>query len=156
MGFFYNVVRPLLMATMASVLGALCETLRDKTKVEVFLGSPDDALPGIYVWPWGLYENSPLKNLPRPPESGADRSCDGVVPPVLRVLVLVRPALTLDGLARLGKVREVLLEMPILNVDGSAVRVMINPMDVDQLSQLFSAASIPLSICLSAELQWTK
>jgi hypothetical protein len=144
------------MATMTSVLVALCEALRGKTKVDVFLGRPDDAVPGVYLWPWGLYENSSLNDLPRPPESGADRSRNAVVPPILRVIVLVRPALTLDGLTRLGEVRELLLEMPILNVDGSAVSVVINPMDVDQLSKLFSAASLSLSICLSAELRWTE
>lgn len=143
------------MATIASVLVALCEALRDKTKFQVFLGSPDDTIPGVYVWPWGLHENFDLSNLPKSIDSGASRSCKAVVPPVLRVLVIVRPALTLDGLALLGEIREMLLEMPILNVDGSSVRVMINPINIDQLSQLFSAASISLSICLSAELRWT-
>jgi len=144
------------MATITSVLVALCEALREKTKVEVFLGSPDDGVPGVYLWPWGLDESRSLRNLQGPPETGADRSRHAVVPPVVNVLVFVRPALTLDGLARLCEAREVILEKPILEVDGSTVRVMIKPMDVDQLSRLFSAASLSLSICLSAELQWTE
>ncbi|MBK8179463.1 MAG: hypothetical protein IPK67_11380 [Planctomycetes bacterium] len=141
------------MVATVSGLVALCEVLRAKTRLEVFVGRPDEEVPGVHVWAWGLFEDVNVRNFRRPVASDADGTDNAGASPVLRVLVLVRPAHTLEGLARLCAVREVLLAMPILDVDGSRVRVTISSMEVDQLSRLFTAAALPLSLCLSVELR---
>jgi hypothetical protein len=47
------------MAATVSGLVALCEILRAKTHLEVFVGRPDEAVPGVHLWPWGMFEDVP-------------------------------------------------------------------------------------------------
>jgi hypothetical protein len=140
------------MMTIASALAALCNMLRAKTGVEVILGRPDDAVAGIYVWPWRLWESPDLRNLPEPIGPATDSSHQAAAPNV-DFLVLVRPALTVDGLTRLSEARQAMLDNPILNVDGTAAHLALSPIPADLLSSIFSAGSIPLTVCLSATLR---
>ncbi len=135
-----------------SVLAALSKMLRAETGVEVFLNRPDDAVAGIYVWPWMLREDPGRRPPPESIGPGTDLA-QGVSAPILDFLVLVRPAHTLDGISTLSKARLAILENPILNVDGTAVQLTLDHMPADSLLNIFSAASIPLTLCLSATLR---
>lgn len=113
------------------------------------LGCPDDTVPGIYVWPWRLEEKSELRNLPhaaKPGHAGPPAAPAGVV----HFLVLVRPALTIDGLALLGAARQAMHDHPVLEAGEDRFRITVTSLDVQTLSALFTAAAMPLTICLSA------
>lgn len=137
--------------TLASALTALCDMLRAQTGAEVVLGLPDDEVPGIYVWPWRLEEDSRSRNAPPRINPAGAR---GPAPSATKVhfLVLVRPALTVDGLSQLDKARQAILDQPILALAGENVHIALSPLAVDQLTALFTAASLPLTICVSATL----
>jgi hypothetical protein len=145
-------VRPLDIMTIESGLAVLCEMLRAQTGVEVFLSRPDDAVAGIYVWPWRLWEEPIHRNLPEP-VSPAIEVAHRASAPNVDFLVLVRPALTLDGLSSLSEARQAMLDNPILTVDGTAANLTLDPMPPGVLLNIFSAAAIPLTVCLSATLR---
>jgi hypothetical protein len=117
----------------------------------VILGFPDDAEPGIYVWPWRLEEDVHFRNVPPRINPGGTRPRQALAKDV-HVLIMVRPALTLDGLSKLEAARQAILDQPILDIAGKEVRITIEVLDATTLAALFMAASIPLTICLSAVL----
>ena len=136
---------------MVDSITALCDMLRSETDLPVTLGCPDKAAHGIFVWPWQLSEDPSMRNVEvRYETEGAAHH-----PPsncVVHFLVLARPALTIDGLSMLETAREAILKNPILDVEGQRIRVILSPLNSDTLAALFSAASIPLTICLSARI----
>jgi hypothetical protein len=143
---------PVQTMKLTSGLTSLCDMLRTQTGAQVILGCPVDGAAGIYVWPWKLEEDVQLRNAAvgtnpvgmRAPAASARN---------VNFLVLVRPALTPDGLSKLDEARQAILDHPILQVGGQNIRIILSPLAVDELAALFSAASIPLTICLSATLR---
>jgi hypothetical protein len=137
---------------LSSSLTAVCDLLRSQTGAEVFLGVPDEAAPGIYVWPWRLDEKQafkgmfPTRNLDPaqvPPPSGM----------VAHFMVMARPALAVEAMAQLEAARAALLDQSVLTVDGETARVVFETLDSITLAAVFSAAAIPLSICLCATVE---
>jgi len=141
-----------IMMNIASALTALCDMLHARTGVDVVLGRPDDTASGIYVWPWRLSEDALPRNLPKSRGEAAS-STHPVADLMVDFLVVVRPALTVDGLSRLVEAREAMIDNPILSVDGTRVRIILHPLTADQLAAVFSAAAIPLTVCVSATLK---
>lgn len=113
------------------------------------LGRPQDSTSAIYIWPWRLDEVREPASRPspaNPSESGAHQA------PAqnLHFLVLATPALTIEGLSRLDQARQVILGNPVLTSDGVNVQVVLaNELDVEQLTSVFQASGIPLTLCLS-------
>ena len=137
---------------IVSSLTAFCDMLRSQTGSEVILGSPDDTVPAIYVWPWLLKENRFLRSShsnANPDEIGRKIP----LPIDIHVLIFVRPALTIDGLSKLEAVRQTIRDRPILDISEELyANILIDNMDGSTLSALFSAASLPFTICLSVVL----
>jgi hypothetical protein len=137
--------------TLASALTALCDLVRTRTGAEVILGFPDDGVPGVYVWPWRLEEDVRDRNAPPRVNPDGTRAQAASTRSV-HFLVLVRPALTADGLAKLDEARQAIIDHPILDLAGEKVHIALSPLAVDRLTALFTAASLPLTICVSATL----
>jgi hypothetical protein len=129
--------------------------LREQTGADVILGRPEDMKSAIYVWPWRLYED--WVHRPRPVRTDpATATLEPRAPaPSVDFLVLDWPALTFDGLSRLDEARRAIYDHPILKVGDDALHVSITTLSLDQLSSLFSAARIPLTVCVSATLTGT-
>lgn len=126
-----------------------------QTGAQVILGLPDEEGPGIYVWPWRLDEKPEFKNMTPDPKSGLEKPpVNSVV--IVHFLVLVRPSLTADGLSQLEATRQAILDHPVLDVAGNRVRLFFEHLDPQTLTALFTAASIPLTICLSAAIESAK
>lgn len=137
--------------TLAPALTAVCDMLSTRTGEQVILGCPDDGVPGIYVWPWRLEENAPSRKVsPRTHPDGI-RTLQAATMSV-SFLMLVRPALTPDGLSKLDAARQAILDNPILDVAGNNAKIVFSPLTHRDLAALFTAASLPLTICLSAAL----
>jgi hypothetical protein len=138
--------------SIPETLTALCDMLHATTGVNVVLGRPDEARSAIFVWPWLLEEDPRARNLS--PVGGAGTNLARQPPSQnIHVLVIAAPASTADGLSRLDQARRALWENPVLTVDGVTVRVVISSLAPEQLAAVFSAAGIPLTICLSATLR---
>jgi hypothetical protein len=146
-------VSPLgIFMTFFSSLMALCEMIGSQTGAEVILGLPDEEGPGIYVWPWRLDEKPEFKNMTPGTNSGLEKpTVNSVV--IVHFLVLVRPSLTVDGLSQLEATRQAIFDHPVLDVAGNRVRLFFEHLDPQTLTALFTAASIPLTICLSAAIE---
>ena len=139
--------------TLASALSALCAMLRAQTGAPVILGRPDQRVPGIYVWPWNLDRSLSSAAAPTPlataldgPTTSANTSQN------IHFLLFASPTLTADGLSKLDGARQAIFDHPILNVDGTNAKITLSPLDPRDLAILFVAASMRLTICLSATL----
>jgi len=138
--------------TLFSSLTALCEMIGSQTGAQVILGLPDEEGPGIYVWPWRLDEKPEFKNMIPGTNSGLEKpAVNSVV--IVHFLVLVRPPLTVDGLSQLEATRQAILDHPVLDIAGNRIRLFFEHLDTQMLTALFTAASIPLTICLSAAIE---
>lgn len=115
------------------------------------LGYPDEAIPGIYVWPWKLEDQASLRFV-SPPKGPAVTGAQEIPARNVHFLLLVRPALTGDGLLLLDTARQVLHDQPILDIAGRKAEIKSSPLAHVDLMALFTAASLPVTLCLSAEL----
>ena len=138
------------MPTIPSVVSAFCDMLRTHTGAGVQLGRPDHGEDGIYVWPWNLYQDPHPRTLP-----SDDRHSKLLDAPVLELLVFVRPDSTIDGLTRLDEARIAIREHPVLDIDGSTVRVTVDYNGNSELQSIFSAACLPMTICIPVNLGWS-
>jgi hypothetical protein len=96
--------------------------LRSRTGAQVIFDFPDDTAPGIYVWPWRLEEKSEMRNMPPRVQPGRARATEAPAA-MVHFLVLVRPALTLDGLSQLETARQAMFDHPILEVAEKRFRI---------------------------------
>ena len=144
-----NFVSPLNVMSIASALTDLCDILRTNTNADVILGRPEDSTSAIYIWPWRLdvvREPASRPSPASPGESGAHQT------PAqnLHFLVLATPALNIEGLSRLDQARQVILGNPVLTSGGVNVQLVLeNALDVEQLTSVFLASEISLTLCLS-------
>lgn len=138
---------------LVPALTALCDSLSTQTGAQVALGRPEQASGGIiYVWPWRLVEDAVARHaVPR--STGRDTAVPHGSAMVVHVLILVRPATTPEGLALLEMARQALLDQPILDVADRRVQIQFESLPHAELAALFSAAELPLSICLGARLR---
>lgn len=134
-------------------LTALCDRLATRTGAQVSLGRPErDAGGSLYVWPWKLEEQTVARNaVPRAGQS--DRTASGADAMIVHVLVLMRPAATPEGLALLEMARQAVLDQPIVDVAGRRAQIVLEPLSHIELTGLFNAARLPLSVCLAATVQ---
>jgi len=135
--------------TVATALAAVRDMLAAQTGDQVILARPDDTLAAIYVWPWFVQEDPRLRQSSAPANSPGGIALTPASASV-QLLVLVWPALTSDGLTRLDAARQAILDHPILHVAGRNVQPVMNSLSAADLAAIFVAASLPLTICLSA------
>jgi hypothetical protein len=127
---------------------AVCETIRHRVTIPVLLGRPDSEVPGLYVWPWRMEINAEWTNdRPQPPIGEARPLVDQ---PTCRthILILPMPALSVEGWTSLEKAQLAFHDHPLLTVDGNILRIIHEAsFSVEELTALFNAAQIPLSVC---------
>lgn len=134
--------------SVLSHVHALCETIRHRVTIPVVLGRPDSAIPGLYVWPWRMEINAEWTNRPpRPPIGGGAPLVDQ---PTFNthILILPIPALSVEGWTSLETAQLALHDHPMLTVNGTVLRIVPEAtFSVEELSALFVAAQVPLSVC---------
>lgn len=129
-------------------LNALCEVIRSRVTIPVVLGRPDAAAPGLYVWPWRLEVNAEGSNRPPLPHAGGTTPSINQPTFATHVLLLSIPALSAGGLESLEAAQLALFDHPLLMVDGAHSRIVQETsLTLGDLSALFIAAQLPLSIC---------
>ena len=128
-----------------------CEMLRDNIEGEIILGRPDDMMLGVYVWPWRLTEDPNFRNRLEPTiEKTITSSEQGII---INIIIFVTPAITTEGISKLEKIRQVILKKPVLNIEGTTIRIIPSFLSSEDLTNILSAAYIPLRICLGVELR---
>lgn len=136
---------------LASNLNSFCDWLRSRVAAPVTLGRPDEAVRGIYIWPWRIVPNQTVKNvLPTSESIGG--------PPVqlfnVHFLLLATPACNPAGLANLTSAQQAIFENPVLDVAGGQLKVRLDAgMTTSDLTALFMAAELQLAICFAYVLE---
>jgi hypothetical protein len=103
---------------------------------------------GLVVWPWRVFDNTnALTNKPI-------RNSDGPVPqPQISVevsfLVLASPAGSVDNINEVLKAHQVLLQNPVISVRSSDFQIIAQPLSTVDLTAVFSAAQLKLSLCMN-------
>ena len=135
---------------LASNLNSFCEWLRSHMAAPVTLGRPDEAVRGIYIWPWRIVPDQTIKDVPPTSESMGPR----VQLFAVHFLLLATPACNPAGLANLALAQQAIFENPVLDVAGGQLKVMLDAaMATADLTALFIAAELQLSICFAYVLE---
>ena len=81
--------------------------LHDNIKSEVIVGLPDESIPGVYLWPWYVGENTSHRNVSEIKNSKITNQIEG--PGVfIKLLIFVTPTLTGDSLSVLDEIRRII------------------------------------------------
>jgi hypothetical protein len=133
---------------LASNLNFFCDWLRSRVAAPVTLGRPDEAVRGIYIWPWRIVPNQTVRNAPPSSQS------IGVQRFNVHFLLLATPACNPAGLANLTSAQQAIFENPVLDVAGGQLKVMLDAgMTTAELTALFIAAELQLAICFAYVLE---
>ena len=133
-----------------SRLTALCQVLAKHAPLPVRISRPDDA-PGLYIWPWRIEEDTRVRSSRLPGDDPLLR----VPPPVIHFLVLSSTSLDGETVGALESARRALLETPVFEAGSGRVSVVPATMTNSELTDLFTAAQIPLRLSLAYTLRST-
>jgi hypothetical protein len=134
-------------------LTALCQVLEKHATLPVRISRPETA-PGLYIWPWRIEEDTRVRSTPLPRSADSD-PLTSVPAPAIHFLVLSSTSLDGETIAALESARRALLETPVFEVGNGRVSVMPATLSTSELTDLFTAAAIPLRLCLAYTLRST-
>ncbi len=134
-----------------SRLTALSHVIEKHATLPVRISRPDDA-PGLFIWPWRIEEDSRVRNSPLPRLAGDDPLVR-LPAPVIHFLVLAGTQLDEATIATLEAARLALLETPVFEAGNGRVSVAPAVLTAGELTDLFTAAAIPLRLCLAYTLR---
>lgn len=134
-----------------SRLTALRQILETHTAVMIRIGRPDNA-SGLFIWPWRLAEDARVRNAPLPRVPGEDQKIHAPAP-VIHFLVLSTTNLDDETISGLEAARLALLETPVFDAGNGRVVVAPEVLTSGELTNLFTAADIPLRLCLAYTLR---
>jgi len=134
-------------------LTALCQVLEQHATLPVSVSRPAEA-PGLYIWPWRIEEDTRVRSTPLPRSADSDPLTSAPAP-AIHFLVLSSTNLDSETMAALESARRALLETPVFAVGNGRVSVMPATLSTSELTDLFTAAAIPLRLCLAYTLRST-
>ena len=134
--------------TLASFLHSICDLLGNRLGVPVVIGAPNNDSAGVFLFPWKISPNTLIRNSP-PVRPGPATTPGSTTYFDVHILVLTRPALTGDGLSQLESASRAILESPIITVGTEQAELLFESLSNADLAAIFSAAGMPLSVCLS-------
>lgn len=132
-------------------LTALCTLIEKSAGLPVRIGRPDEA-GGLYVWPWRLEEDARVRSTPLPRLLG-DTPLGRVPAPAIHFLVLSSTSLAAEVFLALESSRAALLETPVFEAGNGRVSVAPDTLSANELTDLFTAAAIPMRLCLAYTLR---
>lgn len=130
-----------------------CKMLSQNIDEDVKLGRPDKAIPGVYVWPYFMRTNTSLRNSSLNVEEVKDYSYS---PMIIEVLIIVETTVETERLKKLEKINQVIHNNPIIIEESTKIKITQKENSLENLSNIFSAACIPLSVCIGFELSYLK
>lgn len=134
-------------------LTALRDVIAKHATLPVSISRPDDT-PGIYIWPWRIEEDTRVRSTPLPRSADNDPLISAPAP-AIHFIVLSSTDLDGETISALESARRALLETPVFDVGAGRVAVMPAQLSTAELTDLFTAAAIPLRLCLAYTLRST-
>lgn len=134
-------------------LTALRDVIAKHATLPVRISRPDDTA-GLYIWPWRIEEDTRVRSTPLPRTPDND-PLSGAPAPAIHFLVLASTNLDGETISALESARRSLLETPVFEVGNGRVSVMPATLSTSELTDLFTAAAIPLRLCLAYTLRST-
>ena len=134
------------MLAIADVLETLRSDVAAHTNGDVFLGAPDTASPGIYIFPFQFRMDQLKRNLPFKKAVGLP----GSYPVVVRCLMMTSPA---SEFSMLDGGLECLLGRPVVHTEEGTVFITISEISMDELGPVFISAGIGLRLAVAFEVR---
>lgn len=134
--------------SLDSDLKAVCDYLRSRLDLEVVAARPNEAVPGLYVWPWRILPKPENRNMPRNQKSGLS-----ILSFRVHCLLLITPPDTLETISKLDLAGRAIQERPILEGSTGSLRLTLETIEPQDLAALFLAARLQLTVCLAFVLE---
>ena len=132
-------------------------TLRDMLQAEtgqaVFIGRPENDVMGLYLWPWKLDVPANLRTMSPVPQREFLKAKKSELPLRIRVLVLPMAASGIENCDALAAALKAINDHPVLVAADMRGQVRIDVMSAEELAALFTAAALPLTLCLACTLE---
>jgi hypothetical protein len=129
--------------------------LQAETGQAVFIGRPDNHVMGLYLWPWKLDVQANLRTMPPVPQREFLKAKKPELPLRIRVLVLPMAASGIESCDALDAALRAINDHPVLVAADIRGQVRIDAMPSEELAVLFTAAALPLTLCLACTLEVT-
>ena len=136
-------------------LTALRDMLRTETGQAVFIGRPDRDVPGLYLWPWKLDLQVSQSNMPPVRQRDFLRAKKPEFPLQIRVLVLPMVASEIERCDSVAAALRAINDHPVLVAADMRGQVRIDAMSTADLAAIFTAAGLPLVLCLACTRETT-
>ncbi|MCE9535772.1 MAG: hypothetical protein K8R65_05105 [Nitrospirae bacterium] len=136
-------------------LTALRDMLQAETGQAVFIGRPENHVMGLYLWPWKLDVPANLRTMPPVPQREFLKAKKPDLPLRIRVLVLPMAASGIESCDALAAALRAINDHPALVAADMRGQVHIDAMPAEELAALFTAAELPLTLCLACTLEIT-
>jgi len=136
-------------------LTALRDMLQAETGQAVFIGRPENRVMGLYLWPWKLDVQANLRNMPPVRQREFLKPQKPELPLRIHVLVLPMAASGIESCDALAAALRAINDHPVLVAADMRVQVRIDAMSAEELAALFTAAAMPLTLCLACTLEIT-
>ena len=134
--------------SLESDLQAVRDYLRSRLDLDVAVSRPNDAVPGLYVWPWRMVPKPESRNLPTHLASGA-----GLLSLRVHCLLLITPADIPGTISKLDLAARAIQEQPILEHSSGSLRLTLETIEPQNLAALFLAARLQLTLSLPFTLE---
>src|SRR6056297_1461588 len=121
--------------SISTTLETLRASLAANSSSNVFIGAPDPAEPGLYVFPIYHGISPALRSIPTGPATHPRRPGFS-----LECLLLAEPGGDFDAIDEGAS----FIQMhPILDIDGATARLIVSDQSPDEAANIFLAAGIP-------------
>ena len=147
-------VRELIMAISIQLI-ALRDMLQAETGLVVVIGRPDNDVRGLYLWPWKLDVQANLRNMPPVRQREFLKAKKPELPLRIRVLMLPVAVSEVERCDALAAALRAINDHPVLVAADMRGQVRIDAMPADELAAVFTAADLPLILCLPCTLEIT-
>ncbi len=131
-------------------LAELTKTTKNKiatfTGVNVTLGMPDDAEPGLFLFPYNLLVDPLIRDIPT-------REIESQTTTSYHVKCLLIPGQPIDY-AALNKGFNYISNNPDLEFSGGTVRVTEENISTEELTSLFISAGVPHRLSIAFNMQY--
>jgi hypothetical protein len=136
-------------------LTVLRDMLQAETGQVVMIGRPNNDVRGLYLWPWKLDVQANLGNMPPVRQREFLKAKKPELPLRIRVLVLSMAASGIESCDSLTAALRAINDHPVLVAADMRGQVRIDAMPAEELAALFTAAELPLTLCLACTLEIT-
>lgn len=132
---------------------ALRDLLAAETGQAVVIGRPTEEERGLSLWPWKLELQAQTRNLPPERPGGPPAAKPPVLPPLVRLLLLAMGQSEVEQVEALEAASRVIQLQPLFGPADRRGRVWIETIPTSELTAIFTAAGLPLRLCLSCRLE---